>query len=216
MGLSLLCATVKKRYIQCMEISVVIPFYESDNSKEDELNRCLSSLEGQYNDLVIVRQEKNKPLGFARAVNVGYALAKGDFIIMCSDDIILTDGKLRMLCDKETVTSPHVNGMPYQDFWGMMWCTPRWVYEKTGPIDEAYVNGIYYEDNDYYNTIRKIVKPYCNMHVHIDHPHGGRTLELTPDREEKMEVNRRYYIDKWGEDTSVSNINTSLRYGLYG
>lgn len=196
------------------KISLTIPFYNCDPEKEEVLKKCLDSMEGMYDELVIIDQEPRNGIGFVPAVNKCYEEATGDFIIMCCDDVILNEGNLRMLCDKEAVTSAHVLGMPYQDFWGTLWCTPRWIYEKTGPIDEEYAKGLYYDDNEYYEMINKVCKPYTNIRVVVDHPHGGRTLEKEPSRVERMERNKQYFLNKWGFPPHILTENTAKRYGL--
>jgi glycosyltransferase involved in cell wall biosynthesis len=195
-------------------ISVIIPFYDCDDGKRAILDRCIQSIKGHYDELVIVAQPKGAGIGFVRAVNMGYALAHGDYIIMCSDDIILKKGSLRQLCDPESVVSAQVEGQHIQDFWGTVWCTPRWVYEKTGPIDEEYAKGIFYEDNDYYYTVKDIAKPYTNIRVVIEHPHGGETLEHTPERDARIEINKTYFFNKWGHYGAIWTTNTAARYGL--
>lgn len=197
-----------------MSISVVIPYYECDEEKKDVLKRCVDSIKGQYDELILVAQPKGAGIGFVPAINKGYELASGDYIIMCCDDVILKEGKLKQLCDPDSVVSAHIEGMPYQDFWGTLWCTPRWVYEKVGNIDEEYAKGLYYDDNEYYEMIRPIAKPYTNIRVVIDHPQGGRTLEKSKDREAKMEHNKNLFLKKYGHPPHILTENTAARYGL--
>lgn len=196
------------------KLSLVVPYYECDEGKRPILDRFLKSVEGQYDELVLVAQPKGAGIGFVPAVNMGYSLATGDFIILACDDIVLIEGDLRKLCDPEAVVSAQVNGLPVQDFWGTMWCTPRWVYEKIGPIDENYKNGIFYDDNEYYEQIIRVCNPYTNIRVVVDHPHGGETLEHTPERDKKIEINKQYFLKKWGFPPYIKTTNTAIRYGL--
>ncbi len=195
-------------------VSVVIPYYGVTDDKKQILDRCIDSIKGHYDELIVVAQPKGAGIGFVPAINMGYSLAHGDFIIMCSDDIILRKGSLRQLCDEEAVVSAQVMGQVIQDFWGTLWCTPRWVYEKMGPIDENYSKGIFYDDNEYYEQVKKLCAPYTNIRVEIEHPHGGETLEHTPERDKKIQTNKEYFEKKWGHPPHILTENTRIRYGL--
>lgn len=178
------------------KLSVVIPYYELDKGKREVLERTVKSL-GGYDELILVW---NQRMGFLPALNVGYSLAKGDFIAMVCDDVILKTGTLYDLCDASAVTSAQIEGMPEgQDFWGTLWVTPRWVWEKTGPFDEEYAKGSYFDDDDYYMTLRhNNIRTYVNPTVRIEHPEGGRTLDREDDKRDKTERNREYFVKKWG------------------
>jgi GT2 family glycosyltransferase len=173
-------------------LSVVIPYYESDPEKPAILKRCVDSYKG-YNDLIVVWNDR---MGYAKPINKGLALAKGDFIMVSNDDLILESGTLDMLCDPEAVTSPTVNNQ-VQSFWGCCFCLPRWVYEKVGGLWEGYTIS-YFDDDDYYNTLRAngIVCKSVDR-VKISHPQGGRTLHTFPDHKDFYAENQRKYKERW-------------------
>lgn len=177
------------------KVSVIIPFYESDSGKAEILKRCVNSLNG-YDELILVW---NNGMGFTRAVNKGYELARGDFIILCCDDIILEKGSLRDLCDSHAVTSPINNGKK-QDFWGTLWCMPREIYKQLGTcLDERYADGLNYEDTDLWEEMKaRKIPHYCVDNVQIYHPEPGRTLNYSEDRQQKLERNRQLFFEKWG------------------
>ena len=178
------------------KISLVVPYYEVDSGKKELLNKMISSVSG-YDELIIVW---NQGMGFTRAVNKGYELAKGDFIVMACDDITFNNGNLKLLVDEKGVTSPHIEGRQEQDFWGTCWCTPRWVYEKIGMIPEEYAEGIYWEDEDYWKRCQANNIPLIlNKTVTINHPHGGRTLELVGDRAIKNAKNKAVFDSFWNK-----------------
>lgn len=182
--------------MQGPKVSVVIPYYESDPGKKAVLSRCVNSLRG-HDELILVW---NDNMGFTRAVNKGYELTRGDFIIMCSDDIELIKGSLRDLCDPNAVTSPVMNGKK-QDFWGALWCMPRKIYKELGTcLDPRYANGIYYEDTDLWEELKaRNIKHYCVDGVEISHPEGGRTLQRDPAKEMKAKINRDAFMSKWNK-----------------
>ncbi len=196
------------------KLSVVIPYYAATPDKKTILDRCINSIKGQYDELIIVAQPPGAGIGFVPAINMGYSLTHGDFMIMCSDDVILTSGSLRDLCDPSTVASAQIKGRNIQDFWGTLWCTPRWIYNKIGPIDENYKNGIFYDDNEYYEQIIQVCKPYTNINVIIDHPHGGETLEHTANRDVKIQNNHLYFLNKYHHEPYVLDTNTVAKYHL--
>lgn len=193
------------------KLSVVIPYYEIDSGKREVLKRCIDSIKGQYDELILVW---NQGAGFVPAVNKGYELASGDFIALVCDDVILKKGSLRDLCDEKALVSAHVEGSPVQDFWGTLWCEPKWVYEKRGPMDEEYAKGLYFDDNMLFEMCTRHVQAYTNLDVVIEHPEGGRTLErITEDRKQKIEHNRELFIKQFGHMPYVTNENTAKKFG---
>lgn len=180
------------------KISVVIPYYQSDDGKPAILKRLTDSLVG-HDEIVIVWNDK---MGYAPAINKGLENAHGDFFVVMNDDLIQSQGSLKDLCDKKAVTSPLIN-YEQQDFWGCCFCIPRWVYEKVGGLSEVYRIS-YYDDDDYINELRKAGVPMKAVtSVNFDHPEGGRTLHTLPDWQEFGEENRLKFIRKWGAEPAV-------------
>ena len=180
-----------------MRLSVVIPYYESSEDKPKLLKKCVDSLIG-YSELIVIW---NDGIGMTRAVNKGFELAKGDFIIMCSDDIALVKGNLQQLCDPNAVVSPMTNGKK-QDFWGTLWCVPRKIYEELGwCFDPRYADGINYEDTDLWEEFKSRKIPhYCNEDVDIYHPEPGKTLNVMREKQRKVELNKKIFEKKWGKE----------------
>jgi len=106
---------------------------ESYPEKRDMLKSTVASFTGA-DEVIIVSNWKE---GYAKPINKGLAIAKGDFLIVMNDDLVWDGGSLKRLCDESAVVSPIVNGKS-QAFWGCAFCMPRWVYEKTGGLDERY------------------------------------------------------------------------------
>lgn len=130
-------------------ISVVIPHWPMKPEIHDPLlERCVSSLP-QVGEIIVV---VNDGIGFAKAVNVGMRLAKGDFIAVINNDVVWESGNIDDLCVPGVVTSPAVNN-GNQPFWGCFFVVPRDVYQKVGGLDERY-GMAYYEDDDYIMTLK--------------------------------------------------------------
>ena len=137
-------------------------------------------------------------MGFSRAVNKGYELARGDYIIMATDDCFLTGGSLEDLAVEGTVTSPVIDGRGEQAFSGVMWCVPRDIYEKYGMLDEKYSEGIFFEDEDYWMLLKTENIPHkCINTVCVAHPEGGSTLKNVEEYTRRVNINKIYFNDKW-------------------
>lgn len=177
-----------------MKLSVVIPYMEIDDGKRQVLSDTCKSFIGA-DEIIIISNWKE---GYAKPINKGLAIAKGDFLLVMNDDLLWDGGSLKRLCDNNAVTSPRVNRKS-QPFWGCAFCIPRWVYEKVGGLYEGYRIS-YYDDADYYNTLMKAgVNTYCNESVNLATA-GGRTLEKFPDRDEFFAENRKKFIERWGSE----------------
>jgi len=175
------------------KLSVVVPYAENRPEKRAMLERAVGSFNG-HDELILVWNQ----IGFSKAVNIGFKLAKGDYIVMASDDAYILEGTLADLCVPNTVTSPMVNGVK-QDFSGVMWCVPRNIYEQYGMLDEGYSNGIYFEDEDYWMMLKNSGIKHCMVDkVKISHPEGGATLTHVADFNEKARTNKEYFERKWG------------------
>lgn len=173
-------------------LSVVIPYMESDDGKPAILKRCTDSLSG-YDELLLIWNWK---MGFSKPINKGLRLAKGDFLLVCTDDVILEIGALQDLCDPEAVTSPKLNGIERR-FYGAVFCMPRWVYEKTGGLYEGYEIS-YFDDDDFEMTCNKLGIPMrCVPSVNFLHPEGGRTLHTFPDHDEFYKRNQEHFKERW-------------------
>ena len=176
-------------------ISVVVPFYDNGPYKKGVLRRTVESFK-DYDELIIVW---NDGIGMSKAVNKGFELARGDYIVVASDDAYFTEGSFKDLAIPGVVTSPKVNDV-VQVFSGVLFCVPRDIYKKYGMWDEEYAKGIYFEDEDYWNMLKVNNIPHrCIESVCMTHSHGGLTLKKDPDFELKRTINRRYFNNKWGE-----------------
>lgn len=176
-----------------MKLSVVIPFMASDPEKHDILHRCIDSMRG-YDELIVVDNWKE---GYAVPINYGMSQATGDFILMSTDDVIWPDISLKALCDPEAVTSPCVNGNMPNPIAGVAFCLPKWVYEKTGGLYEGYRIS-YFDDDDWIKTLEKHNIPMRGVaNINIQHPEGGRTLHTFPDHEQFYKENHDLFIRRW-------------------
>ncbi|GIW70222.1 MAG: hypothetical protein KatS3mg101_0969 [Patescibacteria group bacterium] len=87
-----------------MKISLVIPHYEVNLEKRELLLRCLSSVAGQYDELIIIAEKR---FNLASKINDGLRKTSGEFIIVSNDDIKLIKGTLSDLCDENCCYNPY-------------------------------------------------------------------------------------------------------------
>lgn len=181
-----------------MKISVGIPYYESDPGKREVLQRCVKSMAGKHDELIVL---SGKQPSLSNAINQLLEMMSGQYLIICNDDVILTKGKLDDLCNPNAIMSPMVNGNQHiKLFHAHMWCMPRWAYNRVGPQFEGY-DGFYYDDSDYWmKIIGEGIEIKMSDKVNIDHPSPGRTLGTYGDNGERMANNRNLFISRWGLD----------------
>jgi hypothetical protein len=180
---------------EAVKISVIVPYMEIDADKPAVLKTLVDSLNG-YDELLVMGNWKE---GYAKPINRGLRLAKGDYMFVVNDDLQMTAGQsLQDLVDPDAVTSPTLNGKR-QNFWGCAFMIPRWVYEEVGGLDERYRIS-YFDDDDYLNTLRKHkVQMKCKPEVNFNQVgSGGRTLHQFPDHQDFFEENKQKFLEKWG------------------
>lgn len=175
-----------------MKLSMVVPYMESDEGKQAVLERMLDSVVG-VDEIIIVENWKE---GYAVPINFGMSQASGDFILMSTDDVIWPPTSLKQLCDPHAVTSPKVNGHE-QPLFGVAFCLPKWVYEKTGGLYEGYRIS-YFDDDDWIKTLEKNNIPMHSVPtIDIQHPEGGRTLHTFPDHDQFYRENLDLFKQRW-------------------
>jgi GT2 family glycosyltransferase len=178
-----------------MRISLVIPYYHSDDEKPGVLCGAVGSMIKFVDELIVVSEKLDN---LATKINRGLRQATGDYIIVTNDDVVLTSNNLDKLCLLDKVTTPNIHNGSGKLFHGHAWCMPRHIYSIVGGIYEGY-DGFYYDDSDYWMSIEKagfeIVKV---SEVVMDHNHPARTIgKLT--RASREDVNKNIFISRWGE-----------------
>lgn len=174
-------------------IITAIPYWESDLGKRDVLNRCLSSIKGQQDEIfVLAGKQKTLPTAWNMCLDMSFGMG-ADFVILSNDDIELTGGSLQELCVSGEVVSPLVNGEIYKVFHAHMFALPKEVWEKVGRFDEGF--SVYWADTDYAVRLKKAGIPmYINEKVTVNHPEPARTLK----HETKTTRDESYFVEKWG------------------
>lgn len=177
-----------------MKLSVIIPFWYGTPHKYLMLKTCIESLGKDPDEVLVIG---NLDAGLPWSLNKGMRAASGDFILIVSDDMILTRGNILDLCIEGVVTHPLINSQP-QIFGGCV-CYPREVYESVGDYDINFSKG-YYDDDDYFVRVDKAgYERWVLNSINMYHDDPGHTLrQLVSD--EDFERNKKYFYSKWGEE----------------
>ena len=174
-----------------MKVSVIIPHWPLNEELDMLLDRCVATLRGYDELLVIV----NDGIGFGPAVNRGLRLAHGDFLLVVNNDTAVLSGDLTDLCDRTAVTVPKIDGQVDQ-LPRAFFCMPRWVYEDVGGYDERFHMG-YFEDDDLIKRLDIHGVPIRTVdRVQVSHL-GGTTMRQIESYDDIFRENMRRYQQKW-------------------
>ena len=182
-----------------MKISVVIPHYKIDKSYRKVLDNCISSMKGQYYELIVV---EDKIDNLSRKINKGILNTTGDWIVVCNNDIILDKGTLKDTCNRKYVITPYVNGVSEKLFHAHMWTMHRTMLAQVGLMSEDY-KGFYFDDSDYWMQIETRGGQIKQLEqVNIKHIHPARTLSKLG-KVGQTEYNKELFIKRWGIDNYI-------------
>lgn len=202
-----------------------------DNASTDGTREYLETksrdLDRTRDCLIPIFNEKN--LGVAPAWNQGLKAAKGDYLAVLNNDILVTPGWLRSLLwamdlHRIDLISPFAATGPltyeleeraarftkrnlsilWNEYDFCAFVMPRSTYNKIGLFDEGFLIGGY-EDTDYCYRVRKAGLRYGVSGASFIHHFGSSTLGEFKKRGDKhASHNKDYFMKKWGEDPSAS------------
>lgn len=172
------------------KVSVVIPHWGRTDEHKALLRRCVQSLPECYEKIIVF----NDGLGMGWAINRGFELATGDYLMTLSNDCWWESGKLEDICDPTAVTLPD-NLEGQWDKPRCFYCMPRWVYEQVGGYDEQFKVG-YFEDDDWIYRLNIADIPIRQTSVRGGHV-PGQTLDKLPNRDKIFEENKKKFEKKW-------------------
>lgn len=191
-----------------MTISLVIPTLRIG----DKLEKCIASLEGQYEQLIVVDDQIDN---LGKKINKGLEQATCDFIAVSNDDVELAEGSIRDLCKPNAVVSPKVIGGLDKLFHAHFWVMPRRVYNAaTGPHKDfsdykkpGYYEGFekfYWDDCDYNMKLRNAgFIPEKNESVVVRHDHPGWTLGTFKGNGKAQDHNEQIFVSRWGAEAKA-------------
>lgn len=204
-----------------MKLSIILPNYCPDQDVEKYLNNFLNTLERtmkkeDYQFVVIENGSqserlksladiyiyKEKPIGYARAVNIGLALADGDYLLIANNDLELPDGWFEKMIEdyQGGILSPMdqewKNPEPriYEDqHWFSLVLMDRPTFIKVGYLDQS-IN-YRFHDQDYSIRVKKAGFPVRRtgkvVVKHINMATFSR-MGRPGDEEEKREMIKKY------------------------
>lgn len=177
------------------KVITAIPYYESDEGKRDVLKKCLVSIEGQQDEIIVLSGKQPTLINaWNQLLELSFAMG-ADYCILSNDDIELQSGKLRDLCILDQVVSPLVNGSVYKVFHAHMFALPRSVYEKIGGFDPKF--SYYWADTDYSKRLVDAgISVVINDNVKILHNEPTRTLKTFS--RDSDNVDEEIFKIKWG------------------
>lgn len=178
-------------------ISIVITFFDPLLKKYNMLADLIRSIgehsQGKEVELVLVPNANS----YVEAVNEGLRRARGEWIVVLNDDVVIRDPDwLIKLCVPGVISSWEIREpvMPS----AACFCMDRNVFEKLGYMDERYKDGINYEDTDYFLTALSLQIPFHDAKVVMEHL-GGRTFTsyFYTDMDAKRAINKAIFKEKW-------------------
>ena len=135
-------------------ISLIIPTYTINEELEEMAIIAALSYREQVHELIVVEDggkiseelmgvvdiyvRLTKNYGFTTAVNEGWRLARGNYLITANSDTQLIDGNLKDLCKVGKVTCPKVSGYNVEKLCGAFFCVPSDVIKERGYLREEF------------------------------------------------------------------------------
>jgi len=188
--------------------SILVPSYDPELRKLDMVMDLIRSIEvnsvGEDYELII---RKNGP-SYTESHNDALRTSRGDFIIVLNDDVLIEDKEwIRKMTKEDCMSSWRLGkfgltGADVPDFacWGMS----RKVFEKIGYLDEAFKDGINFEDNDYIERARELGFSFYDAHVKLKH-FGDKTFSeyFSKDKWNKIYKNQTIFYNKWKEKLNL-------------
>lgn len=217
-----------------MDFTVVVLTYPRKEEHLKMLDECMESVFEHSGDAEIILVDNHAPLdtskyenkcryvrmkentGCAGGWNKGMKLAKGNYIAIVSDDVVVKPGYLEAMREaldtvpSALVSAPGVeklpNGMGYFGieecrvwFPGSCFMVTKETIKKVGYFDTQFVP-FNYEDLDYWTRVYKAGgKLVRNYSVEVEHKEG-QVIHSFENNSSIDGQNREKYLKKWGFD----------------
>lgn len=140
--------------------------------------------------------------GFVTAVNEGLARAKGEWLVVVANDVVIDDPEWLTKLSVDNViaswqlTPFFITKEMRADF--ACWCISRKVYETIGPMSTEYANGYGYDDDDYIFTAKQHGILSYDAKVSLKHLESMTYNTIFKEEKRKMTVlNESIFRSKW-------------------
>ncbi len=181
-----------------MKYSILYLNYDPEHKLCDMVKNSIHSIicnsVGHDYELIILDRK-----GLNEEMNRGFLQARGDYIIMCANDVYLEDNKwLDKIAIPGTITGWHsADGEFYKDAvdFSALFCIPRDVREKVGLIDTNFT-GYGYNDDDYFFRAKKLGIPFIVTPIRLTHLQMQTFKAYNEDTASDLKRNREYFLKK--------------------
>lgn len=210
------------------KVSLVLPVYCPDDEVREVQRRFLSSLwtntdPGLYQLVVVengsdtwqqdrefvhrtsIHIHKERPIGYARAVNLGIAISDYDLLVVANNDLILPPGWLEQLVADYKAFGPGIlspmhyaggaKGFHADQSWFSLFVTDRMTWQVLRGFDET----LPYRFHDQNAALEAKAKGYIvgrTGNVVVQHFESTTYKKMRVEKEESEE--RQAMIDRWG------------------
>ncbi len=218
-------------------VTIILPTYCPSAEVEEYLELSSTLLDARTDwrlaNLVVVEQGKlcygafphqllgpfglhiynEKPLGYAKAVNIGFKAAielGSEYVCVTSNDVFVPPGWLELLIrDFESIpncgvlapldgptmsTDPAAGIVSKDDHWGALYLTKRSIIEQAGLLDEDKLN-MRFCDQDQSIRIKKLGLEICRTaSVTVEHINSATYSKMGVDEEPEKAV----MMERWG------------------
>lgn len=187
-------------------ISLIIPAYHVSEELEAMTRRCLDSLKGRPDEVILEIDKKGD--GYTKTTNKGLQKAKGDILIVGNNDLTFHDGWLEELLfplqlgyDLSTIWTSDQDynledRIENEAKFGSLFAMTRKLYEDVGDLDERFKG--YFVDTDYRRRVLengyRIGK---NLSAVVEHQAKATYSLVDPDDFEFQRARVLFEI-KWG------------------
>lgn len=188
-----------------------VEFVVIDNGSTDSTAAALQGWQGRMaKQLTVITNEDNR--GFGPALNQGVAVAKGRFLILLSNDVIIEGDYISLIESTLENERDILGGAQVLDFdtgWNTFntetiayvagWCVfcTREVWREIGGFDERYVP-CDYEDLDLSLKAIKSGYPLKQVKLPLSHLFGQSAQHLEGGRLAITLKNQALFKEKWG------------------
>lgn len=159
----------------------------------------------------------------ARAWNHGFSKVKTDYVICLSSDVVLEQNAARIIealiqgppvvvfgkCVDDgplplvkSATPNLLCGADHPRPLGFIMALPMWAVRTIGGYDEAFMDGLWYEDDDFTLRLARLGLPFVfDDRVSGTHRHHERPVLETTEGQRKIAHNKAILQQKWKEES---------------
>lgn len=189
-------------------LSVVMPIYISSEHLKQLTLETIYSLDGQYDELIIVDDASPMPTSFVKefattfiqhkhnkrfttSINDGIRLARYEYILCINNDLRIESGVLQTMCREGTVTFPKFVKKQTPIWDGAFFIMPQGYTH-----DEVFTT--YFSDVDLFWRMKQDgIKWTVDKDVLVFHHENQSHRDI---RDTHFELDRQKFKNKWGFD----------------